>query len=111
MWIYTKDAFVSVVEDRHDPETLIVRSRVSGDIEAVWPDAEVIHTPVMADYAYRTRLNQQEVTAGIAKQVLKIDYANFKDSITDKRRSPFYMRVWHAMWDLQHNPVIPESGR
>jgi len=34
---------------------------------------------------------------------LKIDYNNFKDSITEKRRGPFYLRCWHAMWDMQHD--------
>src|SRR5215471_17812494 len=110
MWIYSKNSFVSVVQDRNDPETLIVRARVAGDIEAMFAEAEVIHTPTMADYRYRARLQRQDVAAGIAKQVSAIDYGNFKDSITDKRRKPFYMRVWHAMWDMQHHPVTLERG-
>jgi hypothetical protein len=100
MWIYSKNAFVSVVQDRNDPEVLIVRSRVKGDLEELWPDAAVEETPY-ADYGFRTRLGRKEVALAVAKQVMEIDYTNFKDNITDKRRKPFYLVVWHAMWEMQ----------
>jgi hypothetical protein len=105
MWIFSQSAFVSIVEDRNDPGTLIVRARIQGDIERLWPDAEVRHTP-MADYAYRAALSRQEVAAGIAKEVLEIHYNNYKNSVTDKRRSPFYMMVWDAMWRMQNEMWI-----
>jgi len=100
MWIYTKEGFYSAVEDRFDPNTLIVRARVAGDLERLWPDADVLETPD-ADYRYRAALSRQEVAAAVAKAVLGIDYGNFKDSISDKRRKSFYMMVWHAMFEMQ----------
>jgi hypothetical protein len=100
MWIYGKDAFVSVVQDRNDAEVLIVRSRVKGDLEVLWPQAKIEETPY-ADYGFRTRLERREVAAAVAKEVMEISYSNYKDSITDKRRKPFYLVVWHAMWEMQ----------
>ena len=101
MWVFTKEAFLSVVENKLDPKTLLVRSRVEGDIERLWPNAEVRHTP-MSDYAYRAAMSRQEVAAGIANSILEIDYNNYKNSITDKRRGPFYMMVWDVMWRMQN---------
>jgi hypothetical protein len=71
MWVFVREGYVSIVEDRLNPDILIVRARIKGDIEAVWPDAEVIHTPVLADYAFRARLKREEVAAGIADQVFE----------------------------------------
>jgi hypothetical protein len=110
MWVFSKDGFYSMVEDRDDPDTLIVRSRVEGDIEALWPDAEVIHTPD-GDYAYRAALSRQEVAAAIAKEVLEISYSNYKDHITDKRRSPFYIQVWETMWRMQDALMVTPVRR
>jgi hypothetical protein len=82
MWIYTQSGFFSIVKDRLDPDVLVVRSRIEGDLERLWPDVEVINT-LSADYTYRARLRRREVAAVIAKEVLEISYSNFKDSIMD----------------------------
>jgi len=112
MWIYTTDGFYSVVEDRNDPDCLWVRARVEGDLERLWPDADVLETPD-ADYRFRAALSRQEVAAGIAKSILEIDYSNYKDNITDRRRSHFYMRVWSVMAEMQEmlKPVIKRKRR
>jgi hypothetical protein len=100
MWVFAQNGYYSIVADKLDRDTLWVRARIEGDIAKVWPDASVVHTPE-ADYAYRSALSRQEVAVAIGKAVLGISYSNFKDSITDKRRSPFYLRCWHAMWEMQ----------
>ena len=43
MWLFTSKTFLSVVADKDQPDgpKLLVRSRVQGDIEEVFPDADV----------------------------------------------------------------------
>ena len=42
MWIFLTDAFLSIVDKDGDGTTLLVRARRAGDIERVFPGAEVI---------------------------------------------------------------------
>jgi hypothetical protein len=100
MWIYTKDGFYSVVEDRDNPGLLLVRARVEGDIERQWPQA-MVERNAGTDYLYRARMPREAVALALDRLVSKIDYTNFKDSISDSRRSPWYMKVWTTMWDMQ----------
>jgi hypothetical protein len=100
LWIFTTHGFYSVEEDEFDSEVLVVRSRVEGDLEKHWPFAEVEETPAN-DYRYRARIWRRDVAAEIAKSILEIDYSNFKDSITDDRRSLPYLRVWSTMAEMQ----------
>ena len=41
MWIALNDSFLSIVATPEDPDTLVVRARFKGDIEAVFPGADV----------------------------------------------------------------------
>jgi len=100
MWIFLKAAFYSIVEDRNDSDRLLVRARLEGDIERLWPDAEIEHN-TGTDYAYRTYLRRTEVALVIAHAVLDIDYGNYKNSVADGRRGGFYAQVWNIMWDMQ----------
>ena len=52
MWVFLNDAALSIVAQRERPDCLLVRGRVAGDIEAVFPKAHVTVTPD-ADYRYR----------------------------------------------------------
>jgi hypothetical protein len=42
MWIFANNAFVSIVEFRDEPDMLLIRARLPGDIQAMFPDAEVL---------------------------------------------------------------------
>src|SRR5262245_29711710 len=100
MWIYTKDAFYSVVEDHDHPAWLIVRARVEGDIERLWPRAQ-IERDAGTDYAFRARIDRGTVSRTLAQAVRDIDYPNFKDAVTDDRRSDFYSQIWTVAWHMQ----------
>lgn len=91
MWVMTKTGFYSTVEDRANPDVLIVRCRVREDMEATgWPYAE---TPD-ADYAFRAMVPRANWAAFIAAETVTINYDNFKDSLTDPVRHEVYMNVW-----------------
>lgn len=100
MWLFSQRGFFSIVQNINDPNSLIVRARVSGDIEKYWPHATVIATPD-SDYLYRAVLRKEEVALVIIKMVMDIDYGNFKLSIKDRRRSPWYATVWQTMLTMQ----------
>jgi len=96
MWIYLSDSFLSIVEDWNDESRLMVRGRALGDVEKVFPDAEVISTPT-ADYPFRAFIPREQVAQAIQAQVLGIHYTNFKASVSDGERHHRYMRCWTIM--------------
>jgi hypothetical protein len=41
MWIFCESGFYSIVQHEDDPNTLIVRARIKGDLERLFPRAKV----------------------------------------------------------------------
>jgi len=52
MWVAMRDSFVSTVQDRNDPNTLVVRGRKAEHLKRLFPDREIVITPD-ADYVAR----------------------------------------------------------
>ena len=102
MWLMLSNSFLSVVDkvEPPDPTRLLVRARVAGDIERVFPDAVVTHTP-RADYAFRATLPRTAIAAALADAIRHLSYANFKNSVADPQRHDAYLECWEAMNDLQ----------
>ena len=103
MWIFTNNAMLSLVEDRDDPTLLVVRARLKGDIERVFPDFPAI-TVGGSDYKWRTWVPKSIAAKVIADSIREIDYGNFKDSINkeDKLRKSAYLDVWADMLEAQN---------
>jgi hypothetical protein len=101
MWIFMSSSFLSVVACRGKPEVLLVRGRVKGDIERVFPKAKVLVTP-RGDYRFRAEVPAATVAKAIAGQIKSIEYDNFKNSVTEDDRHEAYMRIWSSMNNLQH---------
>jgi len=106
MWIFFNDAFLSVVAHKTQPESLLVRARAAGDIEAVFPGAVVSHTP-SHDYAYRAVLPRMVVADALFRRADSIDYPNFKDSVPEEDRHDVYFDVWRSMMEFQRFRKIP----
>jgi hypothetical protein len=100
MWICLNDSFLSIVSDRNTPNLLLVRSRRSGDIEAVFPDAKVIEN-LGTDYKYRASIDRKKVAAAIADRAMHIDYSNFKNSVDDQERHDAYLNIWLTIYRFQ----------
>ncbi len=101
MWIFLNDAFFSIVrEEKGRRKTLLVRARAKGDIEKVWPFAEVFATPAR-DYAFRARIPEAEVARAMTERILGIGYSNFKSGVHEVDRHDAYLRVWSAMYGFQ----------
>ena len=102
MWVFTNFAFFSVVQHRQDPELVLIRARIRGDLEKLkekyLPNlGEVLKTPTKADYPYRALAWKVEFAEAMKKAAMDIDYANFKSSVNDTHRHNLYMSVWSIM--------------
>ena len=86
MWVFFNNSFLSVVDKAPDPANLVVRARVEGHIEAVFPDAKVLRD-ASGDYLFRAFIPRELVAQAMLEAVMGIDYSNFKNSIRDNRIS------------------------
>jgi hypothetical protein len=101
MWLFMNKSFLSIV-DKGDPsgKTLLVRARQAGDIEQVFPDAEV-QMEAGSDYHYRARIDRGQVANAIADAIRNIDYSNFKSTVSDPDHHDAYLDVWSTMYAFQ----------
>ena len=102
MWIVLNNSFLSIVKNRNNKNELLVRARVSGDIEKVFIDADVFED-ANADYKYRSYLDRKVVANAISEELMNINYDNFKSSVSkdDNMRNTAYMNVWSALNKMQ----------
>ncbi len=103
MWIFTKNAFLSVVADRNDPtsDTLLVRARRAGDIENVFGGETEVFSVPGSDYAFRAWVPRQDVSQAMFDGVQELDYSNFKNAIEDRSYHDAALDVWFVMNDYQ----------
>lgn len=102
MWVFLNNAFVSAVQHRANPKTLVVRARLPGDLERLFPDlADHVERTPRADYLFRVNVPKARFAKMLKAQVDAIDYDNFKGSVPDKFRHDTYMGVWSVMWRAQ----------
>lgn len=95
------NSFLSIV-DKGDPtgETLLVRARRQDDIERVFPDANITKGGG-TDYAFRARIDRNQVAQVIAAEIQSIQYPNFKSTVHEPGRHDAYMDTWAAMMRYQ----------
>ena len=99
-WICFNDAMLSVVTADGDPDMLLVRARVPGDIERVIGDVPVDRTPER-DYLFRAIVPRERVAAAVGGRISGIDYPNFKGSVRELVRKRAYSDVWACLLRLQ----------
>jgi hypothetical protein len=93
-----------------DPKgRLLVRARVKGDIERVFPKARVKETP-NRDYRFRSLIPRKIIASVMAEEVMNIDYCNFKSSVREGDRHDAYLRCWSAMNALQRSRLFPSPS-
>lgn len=101
MWIVTRGAFLSIVSKDCAAHQLLVRARRPGDVEKLFPDAEVAEG-VGSDYRCRAVVNREEVAEALRKEVYALDYGNFKNEVArhDRRLAGALHDVWDALLAL-----------
>ena len=102
MWIALNNSFLSIVENRNNSSELLVRARVKGDIERIFPETETFED-LSADYRYRALIKRDLVAKALASQVSEINYDNFKNSISkdEYQRHDDDLKVWGYLRTLQ----------
>ncbi|AMO23911.1 hypothetical protein GCM10027034_20100 [Ramlibacter solisilvae] len=100
MWIFLPRSFLSVVCKPDDTDTLTVRARIKGDIEAVFPNAKVEENRG-TDYRYRAKVSRTLVAQALYDQAMKLDWPNFKGAVKNRARHDVYMDVWDVMYRSQ----------
>ena len=104
MWVLLNNAFFSIVKNRNKKNEILVRARIKGDIEKVFPEANTFEDK-NADYRYRALIETSIVADKISNEIFKINYDNFKNSISkdDLNRTIAYGNVWKELYKLQIN--------
>ncbi len=100
MWIFTKTGFISCVQHREKPDTMIVRARKLEHLAAFVgkQHAAEIFTLDFSDYKYRIELSRAIFQELVANQVEQLDYPNFKNSISDSEHD--YRQACGATWEV-----------
>src|SRR5258707_222285 len=101
MWIFFSDSFLSIVAPPaigvlDSKRYLIVRARLKGDINRVFPGVRVT-TSKNRDYRYRAIIERDRVADVLANEARGIAYTNFKNSVKSDRRHDAYLDVWRVM--------------
>ncbi len=100
MWIFLPDAFVSISEHAEEPRLLTVRARIMGDIEKIFPEAQVMETP-SDDYRFRASISRERVATVFANRIQHVNYLSVSGSIEDPERWTTYVSVLSAMQEEQ----------
>jgi len=104
MWITMNDSFLSVVQDRNNPDGAVVRARVRDDLHNVF-DTTNFEAPIIetddSDYRFRVFVPKAVVADLISTRINDIDYDNFKDSVDEDFRHAAYNNMWRVMYNVQ----------
>jgi hypothetical protein len=87
-----------------DPNRVMIRARVSGDLENLRKTYMFKLGPTLqhggTDYPYRALISKKEFAKGVARIAMDVDYGNFKSKIAELQgwdREQLYSRVWGVM--------------
>ena len=107
MWIYTTRGFFSIVRDSDQPQNVLVRARLKGDLEnlrSAWPTLTPTRETNRRDYRFRASLDARELPLLLSKLASEVTYTNFKNAVASKQgddRANLYHDVWHVMASAQ----------
>ena len=92
MYVFTDNAFLSIVAHEFDERLLEVRGQYAGDIERTFPEAEVAYNPG-AEFPYATAVGRDRVAERIALRVQHVGYRSFNPNSEEPWRQDVYSRV------------------
>jgi len=110
MWFCFNDGFCSAVQDRDDPNGLVVRARRRKDIENIFPDKQVV-VGGSTDYNYRVFCSKEEFAKLVSDSIMDINYGNFKNSVKDHELHDLYCDFWGLHYSYQKHENENGWGR
>jgi len=66
MWIFMQDSFVTISQDKNQRDRFMIRARVAGDIEKLFPEAKIIRLDD-ADYLFRAFIPKDRVVEVLSR--------------------------------------------
>ncbi len=102
MWLFIKDAFVSIVEAHGEPHNVLVRARRKKHLETFLPEHEKsITEDSNRDYRFRVKVSKEAIATIVSQYVLKsLTYDNFKGA--QSHQDPQWTRALHDVWDVMY---------
>lgn len=102
MWIASKNGFFSIVQNRDNHEEVLVRSRVKKDLEEIFSENRIVHTP-NGDYHWRVYATKKEIGELLLRQISELDYPNFKGAIAKTPNQADKLDAYHQIWSVMHD--------
>lgn len=111
MWIFTTGGYVSAVQDKNDPDILVIRARDRQSLETLADGAELVgevERPVIirgagTDYPYRLSVSRAAFIAWVAHEITHyLTYKNFKDAAEGALGKPWHDTLSAIWWDTHH---------
>ena len=115
MWLITPVGFFSVVQKTGDiaADTLTVRARVRGDLDALrehyLPSLSPVQESKTNDYRFRAVAPRADVAAAMASMVNQLKYSNFKSQVATVQGNA-RAHLYHGVWDVLHR-LQTEPGK
>lgn len=105
MWIVTNESFLSVVQDRNNPDQFVIRARIKGDIEKFMGEDTPVNVIEMdkSDYRFRAFVDKSVFRMKMVDAIDSIDYDNFKNTVTERERRAWYLSIWDIMFRAQES--------
>src|SRR5579862_8333730 len=108
MYVFTDNAFLSIVAHDLDERLLEVRAQYEGDIERTFPEAEVARTSD-GDFPFSTAVSRDRVAERIALRVQHIGYRHFNSMSDEPWRQQAYEEV-ESVLRMAHQIRPSDSG-
>lgn len=110
MWVFTQTGFVSAVQNRHNPDYLVVRARDRQSLQEL-ADVCAVEIKFMtgSDYPYRVFVSKEDFRSWMNDQIDFLDYDNFKNQVAITRGKDF-ARTLGSVWSTMHD-VEDEEAR
>lgn len=86
MWLFLEGGrFLSLAADPGDPERLLIRARLPGDIETDFPDLPIMETDG-TEYRFQTAAPRERVMAVLTDELASIDYQSLRKTVCNQNR-------------------------
>jgi len=109
MWVFTETGFVSAVQNRNNPEYLVVRSRDRESlIELAGLNELEIKFLTGSDYPYRIFISREDFKSWMNDQVDFLGYDNFKNRVAVTRGKD-YAHTLGSVWSAMHDTEDEEA--
>lgn len=120
MWLTTTAGFFSAVQDRTDPDRLVVRTRDRESAQALVDGVETLCGEAVSiteregtDYPYRVYVSRENYALWVSFEVRQyVTYHNFKDAVKETRGAKWasaLAKVWGAMLEVT-DPWMRDHG-